>query len=69
MADNKRSNPRRDERARQAARHIADVENRLASEVAASVAGLRAYDSPPSPPLPTTAPRASRPSPSSTRTP
>lgn len=48
MADNKRSNPRRDARAKDAARHIADVENWLASEVAASVAGLRAYDSTPS---------------------
>ena len=48
MTDNKRSNPRRDARAKDAARHIADVENRLASEVAASVAGLRAYDSTPS---------------------
>ena len=48
MADNKRSNPRRDARARQAARHIADVEKRFASEVAASVAGLRVYDSAPS---------------------
>ena len=48
MADSRRSNPRRDARAKDAARHIADVENRLASEVAASVAGLRAYDSAPS---------------------
>ena len=48
MAENKRSNPRRDARAKEAARHIADVEKRFASEVAASVAGLRVYDSAPS---------------------
>lgn len=40
---------RREAAAARARRHIADVEGRLASEVAASVASLRAYDSMPSP--------------------
>ena len=41
MADRKRTNPRKEARAAEAERHIADVERRLAPEVAASVAGIR----------------------------
>ena len=40
---------RRDNLASKAKRHVADVERRFASEVAASVASLRVYDSMPSP--------------------
>ena len=47
MADRKRTNPRKEARAAEAERHIADVERRLAPEVAASVAGIRTYGSTP----------------------
>ena len=40
---------RRDNLASKAKRHVADVERRFASEIAASVASLRVYDSMPSP--------------------
>ncbi len=44
-----RSNDRRENAAARARRHIADVEKRFASEVAASAASLRVYGSMPSP--------------------
>lgn len=47
MTDRKRTNPRKEARAAEAERHIADVERRLAPEVAASVAGIRTYGSTP----------------------
>ncbi len=47
MADRKRTNPRKEAHAAEAERHIADVERRLAPEVAASVAGIRTYGSTP----------------------
>lgn len=47
MTDRKRTNPRKETRAAEAERHIADVERRLAPEVAASVAGIRTYGSTP----------------------
>ncbi len=47
MADRKRTNPRKEARAAEAERHIADVERRLAPEVAASVAGISTYGSTP----------------------
>ena len=47
MTDRKRTKPRKEARAAEAERHIADVERRLAPEVAASVAGIRTYGSTP----------------------
>ncbi len=47
MAYQKNNNPRREQRALQAKRHIAHVDQRYASEVVASVADLRVYDSTP----------------------
>lgn len=47
MTDRKRTNPRKEARAAEAERHIADVERRLAPEVTASVAGIRTYGSTP----------------------
>lgn len=47
--DRGRAGDRRENAAARARKHIADVERRFASEVAASVASLRVYDSMPSP--------------------
>ena len=44
-----RANDRRENAAARARRHIAEVEDRFASEVAASVASVRVYDSMPAP--------------------